>query len=65
MVAWTHLVQSHPDYSVNLQLHVDGKIGDLEFIDFVGDIIGARENERTEMRLNFESALDALGVSSL
>jgi hypothetical protein len=64
MVAWTQMVQSNPGYSDNLQLYVDGKIGDLEFIDFVSDIIGARENERTEMRVNFESALDALGISS-
>ncbi len=60
MVSWVQLVQSHPEYSVKLQLYLDGKVGDLEFIDFVSDIMEVRDNERMEMRANFELSRDAL-----
>ena len=63
MVAWTQVVQSHSDYSLNLQRYVDGEIEDLEFIDLVSDIIGCQENERMKMRANFESALNVLVLS--
>ena len=62
MVAWVQVVQSHPDYSVNLKLFLDGEIEDVGFIDSVSDVIGSRENERVEMRANFKSAVEAVGI---
>ena len=62
MVAWVQVVQSHPDYSVNLQLYLDGEIEDVGFIDSVSDMIDSRENERVEMRANFKWAVEAVGI---
>lgn len=55
-------MQSHPDYSDNLESYVEKSMGDEEFIDAISDILGMREDDKIVMRENFKLAIDAVGA---
>lgn len=63
MLFWVETVQSHPEYTHNLDKVADGGIGDEEFIDTVSDILGSDDDDKIERRANFKLALSALGIS--
>mmetsp|Transcript_32531 Transcript_32531/g.56670 ORF Transcript_32531/g.56670 Transcript_32531/m.56670 type:complete len:1231 (+) Transcript_32531:177-3869(+) len=63
MFSWVEVVQSHPEYSVNLDKIADGDMGYEEFIDAISDILGSSDDDKIERRSNFKLAVDAIGLA--
>ena len=63
MFSWVEVVQSHPEYSVNLDKIADGDMGYEEFIDATSDILGSSDDDKIERRSNFKLAVDAIGLA--
>lgn len=63
MIAWIEMVQSQSGYSQNLESFVDGGMrDDALIVDTVIDVLDIRDEDKEEMRSNFDLAIDAVGV---